>query len=57
MTYPSISESESLQGIKTLERPSEMGCSMEDSSVPAQTGRRKNTTENKNTETTLADKT
>jgi hypothetical protein len=34
-----------------------MGCSKEDSSVPAQTGRRKNTTENKNTETALADKT
>jgi hypothetical protein len=34
-----------------------MGCNMEDSSVPAQTGRRKNTTENKNTKTALADKT
>jgi hypothetical protein len=34
-----------------------MGCSMEDSSVPAQTGRRKNMTENKNTEIALADKT
>jgi hypothetical protein len=33
-----------------------MGCSMVNSSVPAQTGRRKNTTENKNTETALADK-
>jgi hypothetical protein len=32
------------------------GCSMENSLVPAQTGRRKNTTENKNTKTALADK-